>query len=62
MPNSNTIDRAIWVTLLEVARGPVRDSPEHDFLRCPAGEEHHHQIDELLTRVQVAILGRHVKV
>ena len=47
---------------LEVVGGAVRDPSEDDLLRGPAGEEHHHQVDELLARVQVAVLGRHVSV
>ena len=61
IPNSNTIERAICGDALEVVRGAVRDPAEHDLLGRPAGEEHHHQVDELLARVQVAILGGHVQ-
>ena len=46
---------------LEVVRGAVRDPAEDDLLGGPAGEEDHHQVDELLARVQVAVLGRHVE-
>ena len=42
--------------LLEVVRGAVRDAAEHDLLGGAAGERDLHPVDELLPRVQVAVL------
>ena len=61
MPYSKTIERAICGDPLEVVGGAVRDAAEDDLLGRPAGEEDHHQVDELLARVQVAVLARHVE-
>ena len=42
--------------LLEVVRRAVRDASEDDLLRGTAGERHDHPVDELLLRVEVALL------
>ena len=61
MPQSNTIARASSRRLLEVVRGAVRDASEHDLLGGAAREEDLHHVDQLVLRVQVAILGRQVE-
>ena len=47
--------------LLEVVRGTVRHPPEHDLLCRAAGQRHDHPVDELLLRVEIALLLRQVE-
>ena len=47
--------------LLEVVGCPVRDLAEDDLLGCAAGEPDLHPVDQLLARVQVAVLVGQVK-
>ncbi len=56
MPNSKTIDAGDLRHLLEVAGGAVRDPAEDDLLGGPAGERDLHHVEQLLLRVEVAIL------
>ena len=44
--------------LLEIARGAVRDAPEDDLLGCATAERDLHHVDQLLLRVEVALLDR----
>ncbi len=42
---------------LEVVGSTIRDAAEDDLLGGATREVHHHEVEELLARVHVAILG-----
>ena len=46
---------------LEVVRGAGRDRAEHDLLGDAAAEQHGHVVEQLLARLQVAVLGGQVE-
>ena len=45
----------------EIVGGPVRDGAEDDLLGGASREKHLHQVEELLLRVQIAVLLRRVQ-
>src|SRR5919106_706756 len=47
--------------LLELVRGTVRDPPEDDELRGPPAEDDLHLVDQLLARVEIAVLAGQVE-
>jgi hypothetical protein len=46
---------------LEVVRGAGGDGAEHDLLGDATAEQHRHVIEQLLTSLQIAVLGRQVE-
>ena len=60
MPYSKTIAAGDLSHLLEVVRRAVRDASEDDLLGRAAGQRDLHHVQELLLRVQVALLERQV--
>ena len=61
IPYSWTIERAIAVTRLEVVGGAGGHPAEGDLLGDAPGEQHLHVVDQLLARLQVAVLLRQVE-
>ena len=51
-----TIAPAISATRSQVVGGAGRDGAEHELLRGAAAEQHRHVVDQLLARLQVAVL------
>ena len=56
-----TIAAAISATRLRSSEAPVVIDAEHELLRRAAAEQHRHVVDQLLARLQVAVLLREVE-